>query len=166
MSFTAVMQWWTGLRQKPCLPSERTHLKIHVRFKHHCKEKMPGHASACTNTIFFPVTHMNSYTELREIITTTVTIGRDFSCVQLTLNKSHSIMSQVTLYCIPTIWLILETYFGSQSTETKRKIYNYILCSHFDLILVFAKKTQRLKVDELKVFIKLQLEDKTSQKPI
>uniref|UniRef100_A0A3P9D860 HECT domain-containing protein n=1 Tax=Maylandia zebra TaxID=106582 RepID=A0A3P9D860_9CICH len=82
-----IMQWLTGQRHKPCLPSERASFKIHVRFEHQCKDTMPGHyicyplVSACTNTIIFPVAHMNSYTEFTEFMTTAVTMGRDFSRV-------------------------------------------------------------------------------------
>ncbi|KAL3967087.1 G2/M phase-specific E3 ubiquitin-protein ligase [Sarotherodon galilaeus] len=87
MSVPAIMQWLTGQRHKPCLPSERANFKIHVRFEHQCKDTMPEHyicyplVSACTNTIFFPVAHMNSYTEFTEVMTTAVTMGRDFSRV-------------------------------------------------------------------------------------
>uniref|UniRef100_A0A3Q2V0X7 Uncharacterized protein n=1 Tax=Haplochromis burtoni TaxID=8153 RepID=A0A3Q2V0X7_HAPBU len=38
-----IMQWLTGQRHKPCLPSERASFKIHVRFEHQCKDTMPGH---------------------------------------------------------------------------------------------------------------------------
>ncbi|XP_030580690.1 uncharacterized protein LOC115777020 isoform X2 [Archocentrus centrarchus] len=69
MSVPTVVQWLTGQRHKPLLPSERADFKINVRFDHLCKEKNPGHhicyplVSACTNTVTFPVAHMNTYTE-------------------------------------------------------------------------------------------------------
>nr|XP_005729388.1 PREDICTED: uncharacterized protein LOC102210508 [Pundamilia nyererei] len=87
MSVPAIMQWLTGQRHKPCLPSERANFKIHVRFEHQYKDTMPEHyicyplVSACTNTIIFPVAHMNSYTEFTDVMTTAVTMGRDFSRV-------------------------------------------------------------------------------------
>lgn len=104
MSVPAIMQWLTGQRHKPCLPSERANFKIHVRFEHQYKDTMPEHyicyplVSACTNTIIFPVAHMNSYTEFTDVMTTAVTMGRDFSRVQLTLIACHHKLCSIALY--------------------------------------------------------------------
>ena len=81
------MQWLTGQRHKPLLPSERADFKINVRFEHHCKEQMPGHhicyplVSACTNTITLPVAHMNTYSEFRDIMTVAIRMSRGFGRV-------------------------------------------------------------------------------------
>lgn len=135
MSVPAIMQWLTGQRHKPCLPSERASFKIHVRFEHQCKDTMPGHyicyplVSACTNTIIFPVAHMNSYTEFTEFMTTAVTMGRDFSRVQLTL-KQHAITSYAVLHCISTICVTLQTYFSSWNSVRKEKRFTVRLFFH------------------------------------
>lgn len=87
MSVPAVMQWLTGQRHKPLLLSERADFKISVTFEHSCHEKMPGHlicypiVSACTHTVTFPVSHMNTYANFRHIMTTAMTMGRDFARV-------------------------------------------------------------------------------------
>lgn len=82
-----VMQWLTGQRHKPILPSEKAHFKINVAFKHHCSDKMPGHricyplVSACTNTVTFPVAHMTTCNEFRNVLTTAMRMGADFGRV-------------------------------------------------------------------------------------
>ncbi|XP_051997737.1 uncharacterized protein LOC127654573 [Xyrauchen texanus] len=87
LSVPTVMQWLTGQRHKPLLPSERADFKINLRFEHHCNEKMPGHqicfplVSACTNTITIPVEHMKTYKEFRDILTVAIRMGRDFGRV-------------------------------------------------------------------------------------
>ena len=84
LSVQTVMQWLTGQRHKPLLPSERAYFKIHVRFEHHCQEQMPGHricyplVSACTNTITLPVAHMNTYPEFRDVMTVAIRMSRGF----------------------------------------------------------------------------------------
>lgn len=84
LSVPTLMQWLTGQRHKPLLPSERADFKINARFDHLCKEKNPSHhicypvVSACTNTITFPVAHMNTYSEFRDVMTTAIRMGRDF----------------------------------------------------------------------------------------
>lgn len=87
LSVPTVMQWLTGQRHKPLLPSERADFKINLRFEHHCNEKMRGHnicfslVSACTNTITVPVEHMKTYKEFRDIMTVAIRMGRDFGRV-------------------------------------------------------------------------------------
>ncbi|XP_046870108.1 uncharacterized protein LOC124462547 [Hypomesus transpacificus] len=87
LSVPSVLQWLTGQRHKPLLPSERASFKINVKFEHHCKELQPDHricyplVSACTNTITFPVAHMNTYSEFRDIMTVAIRMSRGFGRV-------------------------------------------------------------------------------------
>lgn len=82
-----VMQWITGQGHKPLLLSEQNDFHIALKFDHECKERMPQHTicypivSACTQTITFPVAHMNTYEDFKCIIVQAIKCGEAFSRV-------------------------------------------------------------------------------------
>uniref|UniRef100_A0A3Q1GR54 HECT domain-containing protein n=1 Tax=Acanthochromis polyacanthus TaxID=80966 RepID=A0A3Q1GR54_9TELE len=85
LSVPSILQWLTGQRHKPLLPSDRATFKINVEFDHHCNERMPGH-SICfpvvsTNTVTFPVEHMQTSAQFRHVLTMAIRMGRVFSRV-------------------------------------------------------------------------------------
>ncbi|ROI26836.1 G2/M phase-specific E3 ubiquitin-protein ligase [Anabarilius grahami] len=82
-----VMQWITGQGHKPLLLSEQEAFKIVFKFDHECQIRMPQHTicypvvSACTQTITFPVVHMETYESFKCIILQAIKSGGAFSRV-------------------------------------------------------------------------------------
>ncbi|XP_077091356.1 G2/M phase-specific E3 ubiquitin-protein ligase-like [Siphateles boraxobius] len=82
-----VMQWITGQGHKPLLLSEQNAFQIIFKFDHDCQERMPQHTicypivSACTQTITFPVAHMTTYENFRQVIVQAIKSGEEFSRV-------------------------------------------------------------------------------------
>uniref|UniRef100_A0A667ZG40 HECT domain-containing protein n=1 Tax=Myripristis murdjan TaxID=586833 RepID=A0A667ZG40_9TELE len=76
-----IMQWITGQAHKPVLPSERKDFIISVNFYHDCDEShticFPT-VSACSRTITFPIAHVTTFSEFRDMMKTALSHGQSF----------------------------------------------------------------------------------------
>ncbi|XP_073319588.1 G2/M phase-specific E3 ubiquitin-protein ligase-like [Pagrus major] len=79
-----IMQWVTGQRHKPVLPSEKKDFGINIKFKHDCDTKhtlcFPT-VSACSRTVTFPSAHLGTYSEFKNIMTQAICHGQTFDKV-------------------------------------------------------------------------------------
>lgn len=84
MTAGKVMQWMTGQRHKPILPSDQKDFNITVKFNHDCDA---NHAvcfptvSACTRTITFPTAHLKTLNEFKNILGIAMKYGESFDNV-------------------------------------------------------------------------------------
>nr|XP_057922723.1 G2/M phase-specific E3 ubiquitin-protein ligase-like [Doryrhamphus excisus] len=73
-----IMQWMTGQRHKPVLPSEKKDFVINMKFNHDCDTQhtvcFPT-VSACSRTVTFPSAHLKTYTEFKNILTLAICHG-------------------------------------------------------------------------------------------
>lgn len=78
------MQWMTGQRHKPVLPSEKKDFVINIKFHHDCDTQhtvcFPT-VSACSRTVTFPSAHLRTYSEFKNILTLAVCHGQSFDRV-------------------------------------------------------------------------------------
>lgn len=87
LSVPKVLQWLTGQGHKPLLQSELQAFKVIVKFDHQCQVRMPGHTicyptvSACSNTVTFPVAHLNTYDAFKTIMVQALKSGGGFNRV-------------------------------------------------------------------------------------
>uniref|UniRef100_A0A673AR81 HECT domain-containing protein n=1 Tax=Sphaeramia orbicularis TaxID=375764 RepID=A0A673AR81_9TELE len=79
-----IMQWMTGQRHKPVLPSENKDFVIYMKFNHDCDTQhtvcFPT-VSACSRTVTFPSAHLKTYTEFKNILTLAICHGQTFDRV-------------------------------------------------------------------------------------
>lgn len=79
-----IMQWMTGQRHKPVLPSEKKDFVITMEFHHDCDTQhtvcFPT-VSACSRTVIFPSVHLKTYSEFKNILTQAVCLGQTFDRV-------------------------------------------------------------------------------------
>ncbi|KAL7395895.1 hypothetical protein ABVT39_025013 [Epinephelus coioides] len=79
-----IMQWMTGQRHKPVLPSEKKDFVINMKFHHDCDTEhtvcFPT-VSACSRTVTFPSAHLKTYSEFNNIMTLAVCHGQTFDRV-------------------------------------------------------------------------------------
>uniref|UniRef100_A0A3P8T319 HECT domain-containing protein n=1 Tax=Amphiprion percula TaxID=161767 RepID=A0A3P8T319_AMPPE len=79
-----IMQWMTGQRHKPVLPSEKKDFVINMQFNHGCDTRhtvcFPT-VSACSRTVTFPSAHLKTYTEFKNILTLAICHGQTFDRV-------------------------------------------------------------------------------------
>ncbi|XP_075888901.1 uncharacterized protein LOC142892574 [Nelusetta ayraudi] len=79
-----IMQWMTGQRHKPVLPSEKKDFVINIKFHHDCDTQhtvcFPT-VSACSRTVTFPSAHLRTYSGFKNILTLAVCHGQSFDRV-------------------------------------------------------------------------------------
>uniref|UniRef100_A0A3P9C6N3 HECT domain-containing protein n=1 Tax=Maylandia zebra TaxID=106582 RepID=A0A3P9C6N3_9CICH len=106
-----IMQWLTGQRHKPCLPSERASFKIHVRFEHQCKDTMLDTTYVTTCKCLHKHNHLSCGTHelihrVHRIYDNSCHNGERFQpCVVDTQIACHH--SYAVLHCISTICVTL-----------------------------------------------------------
>uniref|UniRef100_A0A1A7YVL2 HECT domain-containing protein n=1 Tax=Iconisemion striatum TaxID=60296 RepID=A0A1A7YVL2_9TELE len=79
-----IMQWMTGQRHKPVLPSEKKDFVINVKFHHDCDTQhtvcFPT-VSACSRTVTFPSAHLKTYCEFKNNLALAICHGQTFDRV-------------------------------------------------------------------------------------
>ncbi|CAL8242069.1 unnamed protein product [Merluccius merluccius] len=79
-----IMQWMTGQRHRPVLPSEKKDFVINMKFHHDCDTQhtvcFPT-VSACSRTVTFPSAHLKTYNEFKNIFTLAICHGQSFDRV-------------------------------------------------------------------------------------
>ncbi|XP_063757666.1 uncharacterized protein LOC134876585 [Eleginops maclovinus] len=79
-----VMQWMTGQRHKPVLPSDKRDFVVNIKFCHDCDTQhtvcFPT-VSACSRTVTFPSAHLGTYSEFKNIVTLAICHGQTFDRV-------------------------------------------------------------------------------------
>ena len=110
------MQWMTGQRHKPILPSEKKDFVINMKFHHDCDTEhtvcFPT-VSACSRTVTFPSAHLKTYSEFKNIMTLAVCHGQTFDRLQplrlkgKQLELQHFILSSfyLTTSCFSHLFL-------------------------------------------------------------
>uniref|UniRef100_A0A667ZG06 HECT domain-containing protein n=1 Tax=Myripristis murdjan TaxID=586833 RepID=A0A667ZG06_9TELE len=79
-----IMQWMTGQRHKPVLPSEKKDFVINMKFHHDCDTQhtvcFPT-VSACSCTVTFPTAHLKTFIEFKNVFTLAICHGQAFDRV-------------------------------------------------------------------------------------
>ncbi|XP_062374727.1 uncharacterized protein zgc:112970 [Sardina pilchardus] len=79
-----VLKWITGQAHIPILPDEKRHFKITVKFNHECIEQLGPHSvcyptvSACSQTVTFPIQHLDTLNDFTRIMSEAVRYGGGF----------------------------------------------------------------------------------------
>ncbi|XP_062393652.1 G2/M phase-specific E3 ubiquitin-protein ligase-like isoform X2 [Sardina pilchardus] len=79
-----VLKSITGQAHIPILPDEKRHFKITVKFNHECIEQLGPHSvcyptvSACSQTVTFPIQHLDTLNDFTRIMSEAVRYGGGF----------------------------------------------------------------------------------------
>uniref|UniRef100_A0A3Q3G049 HECT domain-containing protein n=1 Tax=Labrus bergylta TaxID=56723 RepID=A0A3Q3G049_9LABR len=87
LTVEAFLQWITGQGHVPVLQEEKMRFKVNVKSEHHCESHFGEHricypnVAACIKTITFPVKHMTSFKDFKEVLVEAFHLAQEFSKV-------------------------------------------------------------------------------------